>query len=114
MQSRILYTEGKGHFAEGTIDISDVAPNQIRVASKKTGVCRSDIDMMNGNFGPLPLNMQGHEGLGEVVEVGAQITDVKVGDYVATRGEPAYADFYNAEDYHQDYYKKRGIDGCAI
>ena len=23
-------------------------------------------------------------------------------------------DFYNAEDYHQDYYKKRGIDGCAI
>ena len=98
MQSRILYTEGKGHFAEGTIDISDVTPNQIRVASKKTGVCRSDIDMMNGNFGPLPLNMQGHEGLGEVVEVGAQITDVKVGDYVATRGEPAYADFYNAED----------------
>ena len=24
------------------------------------------------------------------------------------------SDFYNAEDYHQDYYKKRGIDGCAI
>ena len=23
-------------------------------------------------------------------------------------------DFYDAEDYHQDYYKKRGIDGCAI
>ena len=26
----------------------------------------------------------------------------------------AISDFYNAEDYHQDYYKKRGIDGCAI
>jgi peptide-methionine (S)-S-oxide reductase len=23
-------------------------------------------------------------------------------------------DFYDAEDYHQDYYKKRGIIGCAI
>ena len=23
-------------------------------------------------------------------------------------------EFYNSEDYHQDYYKKRGIDGCAI
>jgi len=26
----------------------------------------------------------------------------------------AISDFYHAEDYHQDYYKKRGIDGCAI
>lgn len=26
----------------------------------------------------------------------------------------ALSEFYDAEDYHQDYYKKRGIDGCAI
>ena len=26
----------------------------------------------------------------------------------------AISDFYKAENYHQDYYKKRGIDGCAI
>ena len=26
----------------------------------------------------------------------------------------AISEFYNAEDNHQDYYKKRGIDGCAI
>lgn len=97
MQSRILYTEGNGKFNEGSIDIADINPTQIRVKSKKTGVCRSDIDMMNGNFGPLPLSMQGHEGLGEVLEVGAEVKDVSVGDYVATRGEPAYADFYNAE-----------------
>jgi len=97
MQSRILYTEGNGKFNEGSIDIADIKPTQIRVKSKKTGVCRSDIDMMNGNFGPLPLHMQGHEGLGEVLEIGAGVTDVSVGDYVATRGEPAYADFYNAD-----------------
>ena len=60
-----------------------------------TGVCRSDIDMMNGEFGPLPIHMHGHEGLGIVTKVGSNITDVEVGNYVATRGEPAYADYYN-------------------
>ena len=94
----ILYTEGKGKFEEGKINIPDIEPNQIRVKSKMTGVCRSDIEMMHGNFGPLPLEMQGHEGLGEVLEVGADVKDVEVGDYVATRGEPAYADEYNAND----------------
>lgn len=63
-----------------------------------TGVCRSDIDMMIGKFGPLPLHMQGHEGLGQVLEIGSEVSNVKIGDYVATRGEPAYADFYNVKD----------------
>jgi threonine dehydrogenase-like Zn-dependent dehydrogenase len=57
--------------------------------------------MMQGNFGPLPLHMQGHEGLGQVIGIGANITNVKLGDFVATRGEPAYADIYNvrADEY---------------
>ena len=32
---------------------------------------------------------------------------------IVTEREPVN-DFYDAEDYHQDYYKKRGINGCAI
>jgi len=42
--------------------------------------------------------MQGHEGLGIVTKVGLLVTGVKEGDYVATRGEPAYSDFYNCRD----------------
>ena len=34
----ILYTEGKGKFEEGKINIPDIEPNQIRVKSKMT-VC---------------------------------------------------------------------------
>ena len=66
---QILYTEGKGEFKEGDFEVPDITSDQIRVKSVFTGVCRSDIDMMNGDFGPLPLNMQGHEGLGEVLEI---------------------------------------------
>jgi D-arabinose 1-dehydrogenase-like Zn-dependent alcohol dehydrogenase len=39
--------------------------------------------------------MQGHEGLGRVIKVGKNIVTTQVGDIVATRGEPAYADIYN-------------------
>lgn len=93
--NKLLATTGNGSFFETYIALGPTPTNGIRVRSIMTGVCRSDIDMMNGNFGPLPLGMQGHEGLGEVIEVGKLVYDVNVGDLVATRGEPAYADFYN-------------------
>lgn len=37
----------------------------------------------------------------------------KFGSRVVTEVSPLDI-FYDAEDYHQDYYKKRGIVGCAI
>jgi len=93
--NRILQTIGNGSFTETDFHINPLTENEIRVRSVMTGVCRSDIDMMMGDFGPLPLHMQGHEGLGQVMATGANINDVNVGDFVATRGEPAYADMYN-------------------
>ena len=98
MQVKVLATTGQGEFVETDYTVMDPGPTDIRVRAVMTGVCRSDIDMMQGEFGPLPLDMQGHEGLGQVVDVGAEVKDVKVGDYVATRGEPAYADYYNAKN----------------
>jgi D-arabinose 1-dehydrogenase-like Zn-dependent alcohol dehydrogenase len=93
--TRCLQTTGQGFFEEVTYDVPPLTENEICVRAVMTGVCRSDIDMMMGDFGPLPLHMQGHEGLGEVIGIGANITNVNFGDYVATRGEPAYADIYN-------------------
>ena len=91
----ILHTQGNGEFEESTFVSPTLLENEIKVRAVMTGVCRSDIDMMQGNFGPLPLHMQGHEGLGQVIDVGALVEDVQIGDYVATRGEPAFADIYN-------------------
>ena len=95
MRTRLLATNGKGEFVETLWVKPNIEKNEISVKSVMTGVCRSDIDMMQGSFGPLPLHMQGHEGLAQVIEIGEDILDVSVGDYVATRGEPAYADYYN-------------------
>lgn len=93
--NRVLQTKGQGLFKETTYDVPTLTPDEICVRAVMTGVCRSDIDMMMGDFGPLPLSMQGHEGLGRVIGIGANIKDVEFGDFVATRGEPAYADIYN-------------------
>lgn len=98
MKTRLLYTDSNGAFKEQIWEKPELGTNEIEVQAVMTGVCRSDIAMMRGEFGPLPLEMQGHEGLGCVTKVGALITGVKEGDYVATRGEPAYADNYNCKD----------------
>ena len=92
---RQLYTKGTGRYYEKDYLVPMLLKNEIRVKTIMTGVCRSDIDMMIGDFNLLPTQMHGHEGLGEVVAVGNDIDDCNVGDYVATRGEPAYADMYN-------------------
>ena len=98
MKVRLLHTEGKGEFKEIEWEKPEPTFVELEVKNIMTGVCRSDIDMMNGSFGPLPLHMQGHEGLGQVTKVGHSLKDLaKIGDFVATRGEPAYADFYNVK-----------------
>ena len=93
--TRCLQTTGQGYFEEVEYIKPEPGDYEIEVKALMTGVCRSDIDMMQGNFGPLPLHMQGHEGLGVVTKVGKNIGMTQAGDIVATRGEPAYADYYN-------------------
>lgn len=95
MKVKILHTTGRGGFSVTDYDCPDSFDDGIIVEAVMTGICTSDIAMMQGEFGPLPLHMQGHEGLGRVLTVGKNVTtSVQVGDYVATRGEPAYADRY--------------------
>lgn len=94
---RQLVTDGEGKFFEKDYLVPMLLANEIRVEAVMTGVCRSDIDMMNGKFPLLPAEMHGHEGLGRVIAVGNDIDDCKIDDYVATRGEPGYADVYNCK-----------------
>ena len=99
MKVRILYTDGMGEFLEGIYDKPQPADDEIVVESVMTGVCRSDAAMAMGQFPLLPMHMMGHEGLGIVAKTGSNINqeNIRVGDFVATRGEPAFADLYNCK-----------------
>nr|WP_299382891.1 alcohol dehydrogenase catalytic domain-containing protein [Allomuricauda sp.] len=59
---------------------------EVLIEVKKIGVCGSDIHVYHGKhpFTPYPV-IQGHEYSGEVVQVGAKVNKVKVGDKVTAR-----------------------------
>jgi S-(hydroxymethyl)glutathione dehydrogenase / alcohol dehydrogenase len=66
------------------LDLEQEGPKagEVRVQVKAAGVCMSDWHIMNGDW-PLPLPMVlGHEAAGVVVELGAEVRNVKVGDHV--------------------------------
>jgi len=98
MKTRLFYTTGKQDIIHEEWDKPEPKANEIEVKSVFTGVCRSDIDMYCGTFQLLPKTIQGHESVGIVTKVGRLISHVKEGDFVATRGEPAFADYYNCPD----------------
>jgi S-(hydroxymethyl)glutathione dehydrogenase/alcohol dehydrogenase len=59
-----------------------LAPGDVRVRVRASGVCHSDLSAMTGvllNRKPFVL---GHEGAGDVVEVGSEVTSVREGDRV--------------------------------
>lgn len=53
------------------------------------GLCHSDLSVINGTRGRMVPMLLGHEGAGEVVEIGAGIDDVKVGDKVVFQFAPS-------------------------
>jgi alcohol dehydrogenase len=64
------------------VDLAPPKSNELLVRIGGAGLCHSDLSIINGSIPrALPMVM-GHEGAGEVVEVGADVTDVRVGDHV--------------------------------
>lgn len=58
-------------------------PEDAIVRVKRTCICGSDLHLYNGNVPDTRVGMTfGHEFIGEIVEVGSEVTQVKVGDNV--------------------------------
>ena len=90
MRAAVLHAVG-----DAALDLrDDVAtvtprPGEVRVRIKATGVCHSDLSAMTG---VLPVGLPaviGHEGAGEIVEVGSQVTAVRPGEHVVVSWTPA-------------------------
>ncbi|HEX7232392.1 MAG TPA: alcohol dehydrogenase catalytic domain-containing protein, partial [Candidatus Binatia bacterium] len=62
------------------------SPTEVKLRMLEAGVCGTDKEICAFEYGTPPKDSEqlviGHESLGEVVEVGPQVTRVKVGDLV--------------------------------
>jgi D-xylulose reductase len=76
-----------------------VGPDDVRIAIKTCGICGSDVHYyLHGRIGDFIVNepmILGHESSGTVVETGANVQHLKIGDRVCM--EPGIPDFKSAE-----------------
>src|ERR1700677_4433323 len=66
------------------LDADQPRSGEVRVSVRASGVCHSDLSVLNGSLGeghPTPCVL-GHEAAGVVSEVGPQVTGLREGDHV--------------------------------
>jgi len=85
MKSRAALLFGVGEdWKIEEIEIDPPGPGEVVVKTKAAGLCHSDEHVVTGDMlMPHYPVIGGHEGAGEVVEVGAGVTSVSVGDHVS-------------------------------
>src|SRR4051812_17100027 len=77
-----VLSETGGRLDVAPLALEDPKENEVRVRIVASGVCRSDISVVNGYWGtPLPLVL-GHEGAGIVDQVGPGVDPRRVGEKV--------------------------------
>lgn len=81
MKQAIMTSPGVIEYNE--VPVPAVGDDQIKVRMKRIGVCGSDIHVNHGKhpYTSYPV-VQGHEVSAQVVEIGKNVTNVKVGDKV--------------------------------
>ncbi len=81
MKAAVLEGVKKIAVREGVAEPS-IGPKDVLVRAKACGICGTDVHIWEGDFFPTFPLIPGHELAGEVAEVGAEVTDLKVGDRV--------------------------------
>ena len=71
-----------------TLEMAPFAPGDVLVRLHASGLCHTDLEVIQGSLGyPLPIVL-GHEGAGVVEAVGSSVTSVKRGDHVICSWNP--------------------------
>lgn len=70
------------------LDLSPLQPTDVLVRIGASGLCHTDLEVIQGSLAyPLPIVL-GHEGAGVVEAIGSDVTQVKLGDHVICSWNP--------------------------
>lgn len=87
MSTRIkaaVLNEAPGSLEVEELFIDDPGPDEVLVRVSYAGLCHSDLHEIDGTFETTVPIVLGHEVVGEVVEVGSGVPDIRSGDRVVT------------------------------
>jgi len=94
MRAAVLMAPGEMRVAEAPLPLP--GPGEVRVRLEGCGVCASNLPPWEGRewFSyPMEPGALGHEGWGVVDQVGADVSDIGIGDHVAMLSGHAYAEY---------------------
>jgi S-(hydroxymethyl)glutathione dehydrogenase / alcohol dehydrogenase len=71
-----------------TLEMAPLAPRDVLVRMRASGLCHTDLEVIQGTLAyPLPIVL-GHEGAGVVEDIGSEVTRVARGDHVVCSWNP--------------------------
>src|SRR3954469_4598385 len=81
---KALQFVGDNRAAVSELDIPEIADDEVLLASRRIGICHSDIELLAGRY-IIPFEfpvIPGHEWSAEVIEVGRAVKELRPGDRV--------------------------------
>ena len=88
MRAAIFVGEGKPLAVE-EVTAHAPGPRDVIVQVAASGVCHSDLSIVNGYVPLPPPSILGHEGAGVVIEIGSEVTRVRPGDKIIASFVPS-------------------------
>ncbi|GAV53250.1 hypothetical protein ZYGR_0AI05340 [Zygosaccharomyces rouxii] len=107
-QKAIVFEENKGKLEYKDIPVPTPKPNEILIHVRYSGVCHTDLHAWKGDW-PLPTKLPlvgGHEGAGEVVAIGSNVKNWKIGDLAGIK-------WLNGSCMSCEYCEKSNESNCA-
>ena len=84
-------------FSVVNVDLDPPKTGEVLVRMKATGICHSDLSIINGTIRWKLPSVLGHEGAGIVEQIGDGVTNVKPGDHVVLSFVPNCGDCFHCD-----------------